>query len=741
MAYWREASANEHPGFVNPYNFVRISNREVQRYSQNEHDGLLDGVILCSLVTKTPLIIPDYEGIPRDQAQGMAHKCGKNKNQGVPFFRQTGNGLPTIPGSEIRGVIRSAFETLDNGCFSVNNSNVASSRSPQPKHPGIIQRSNDGVWKLYKATKRVVRGNGEPTGVLVREWPRLRRERYKTQTFSFSKGAEVKISYNGSFRSLSQDEIIRAVDDYQIIVDTYCKNDRLHKQLHDQGKLGVIPKPDRWTGAYPEGSWPVFYSIVENGDSPILYLSPAQIGRTVYRNRVDDLLGSHRHCRDSSNMCETCHLFGLIAEENGSQASKLRFTDARLVLEQGKTVDDHLERGYVLRELSSPKPSSVEFYTARPLDGEENAAASWTYDTATFGYTEHDGMYYSQAKAILPGSHLEVRGRKFYLHHPVRPEDACRMGQDVSISCTKRNMTAEAIGAESSFQFRVYFEGLTEDQLKRLVWTLCIGENMREGMQLHKFGHAKPLGFGSAKVVVDDVLLRNASHPYSIDRWAGFDELFSTELPADPDERIKSLLQSALSVFCKEDADTIRDYLVVTNWHLVDGLDAHVSYPVAIDSDAYRKALRDKESAEREGDKKKQNKAIARMGNATATHQWFMGNRYMGECAQNEMTTTSIFRALPALPSSTRDGSVLVLPKLIRDKRDSLSKEAPVIEREATCSPALGKTQIDFSDETSNAGQRKKQRKASQQNNLSLSLGSAMDATTKEKLRALGLMD
>ncbi|MDM8518202.1 type III-E CRISPR-associated gRAMP effector Cas7-11, partial [Desulfobacterales bacterium HSG16] len=69
--------------------------------------ALYTGKLICTLKTLTPLIIPDGEDIKKDEKN---HKT-------YDFFNL--NGQKCIPGSEIRGMISSVYETLTNSCLRV----------------------------------------------------------------------------------------------------------------------------------------------------------------------------------------------------------------------------------------------------------------------------------------------------------------------------------------------------------------------------------------------------------------------------------------------------------------------------------------------------------------------------------------------------------------------------------------------------------------------------------------------
>lgn len=54
------------------------------------------------------------------------------------------------------------------------------------------------------------------------------------------------------------------------------------------------------------------------------------------------------------------------------------------------------------------------------------------------------------------------------------------------------------------FKFRVYFENITEEELNRLRWSLTFDDPDCA----HKIGRAKPLGFGSVRMSVKQVGIR-----------------------------------------------------------------------------------------------------------------------------------------------------------------------------------------------------------------------------------------
>ncbi|HPN34209.1 MAG TPA: TIGR03986 family CRISPR-associated RAMP protein [bacterium] len=105
--------------FLNPYNFVRpmeVHNPMVApllgRCAPPPHDRYtgLTGQITCHLTTATPLFVSDSHNIKIEPVNGKDHLH-------YQFFHDT-EGQIAIPGTGLRGVIRSVFEMVTNSCFS-----------------------------------------------------------------------------------------------------------------------------------------------------------------------------------------------------------------------------------------------------------------------------------------------------------------------------------------------------------------------------------------------------------------------------------------------------------------------------------------------------------------------------------------------------------------------------------------------------------------------------------------------
>jgi CRISPR-associated protein (TIGR03986 family) len=96
-------------GFVNPYNFVPLSGH-VPRTSPTSHEYFrgYSGRLTCSLTLKTPFFTPDSEGADKNQ----------DDHETLRLLRDP-QGRGFIPGSALKGMIRSVAEVLSNSCLSV----------------------------------------------------------------------------------------------------------------------------------------------------------------------------------------------------------------------------------------------------------------------------------------------------------------------------------------------------------------------------------------------------------------------------------------------------------------------------------------------------------------------------------------------------------------------------------------------------------------------------------------------
>ena len=132
--------------FINPYTFVPAPrNQKVKREALGGggSERLRTGVLRCRLFVKTPLGIPDGEMVRKTNIEGHLE---------YPFFsyREDGNRIPAIPGSSIRGPLRSVFEAATDSCFSTlrdNTGHTSRGFSDGRRTDGISTRRTGICWR------------------------------------------------------------------------------------------------------------------------------------------------------------------------------------------------------------------------------------------------------------------------------------------------------------------------------------------------------------------------------------------------------------------------------------------------------------------------------------------------------------------------------------------------------------------------------------------------------------------
>lgn len=313
-------------------------------------------------------------------------------------------------------------------------------------------------------------------------------------------------------------------------------NSAINRNL-EEGKL--------WYPSYyrmkEEGCIPVWYKYLKVKKEEILYLSMASIGRKAYHTTMNDLVNKKQPCKLRKEMCEACRLFGMAGKKE-AVGSRIRFTDAVY------TSSEYKKEEVTLTELGSPRTSYMPFY-ANVAEDKFGAKNKLGYDAGTIG----------------------IRGRKFYWHSKNWKQ------VNSNIEGNNRNATVELFetkGENNAFEFKVYFDEITKEELKKLIFSLNFWENKKDGDMCHKIGHGKPIGLGSIKITVDDICQRTFSEKegYKVDSimenyTKGSKENFKIEdIPFNVSDKSNETVQSLLKI-CnfKNTIDTCYPYVEKQN--------------------------------------------------------------------------------------------------------------------------------------------------------------------------------
>lgn len=461
--------------FVNPYTFVPLPRGGAKRSDCTAvTEPVFSGEIKCRLITKTQIAVPDILKNP------VPDNVERTEPKKYDFF--TLDGKAAIPGSGIRGVIRSVYEVLTESCMHLNDKDddYFHTRLNKTK-PGII--TFDPVKREYTLhnSKRVrdKTGSRHKTGDRVRFDTKSGNGQASELVDSFSSGGRyqgvyLRVDTFGTGNKQSNPSVFRYIETGTKIDKVYIDRLKVNVEMY-QGQY----KKDYESAIRAmetAGGWlPVWYW--QDMNTGHYYLAPSQYSRAVFvkkpRNIVEN--AGMQACTSPKRCCAACAMFGFIADGKGdsqSRASHVRFTDA--ICEQS----DCFDGSYLLPVLSGPRLSSFEFY----LSGNER-------------------------NSLGPdSSNVTIAGRKFYWH---APQNVITKDDDFAKEHPKMATRMQLVKKGAEFTFSVFYDRITEDQLKKLVFALDLGENFAGSARCHKLGHGKPVGLGSVKITVDGITKRS----------------------------------------------------------------------------------------------------------------------------------------------------------------------------------------------------------------------------------------
>ena len=609
--------------FINPYNFIPLSGEKQEKY---EEIGTHTGVIEYSITTKSPFFVPNTSSDNAFQC-GKDHKSFDffsytPLNPEKDYSRECHE--PIIPGSELRGMVRNIYETLTGSCMAgLSEDVIPVRRSTEVFRAGLlhydkikneiilveaedcIYRKKTGRYdyeKLYlteklkegtkvwfnktdrKANGRPIKqlvtycseneddtllSNGKKWGFLVKGMP--------DGVIGKKHNCHIFIPIQSKKHQISKEDInnlIRVLDSYrekqkdsnrlqELLDSSQYRNyeEELKKLFPDKTERAKAYKEyrtelDNFLSGKGEEYFPVYYSVIKSGKNKqeqgnegekkiYYYLSPASYTKEVSHHSIGELAGSWKPCK-TTNCCPACALFGMIGYSDGTAqavTSGIRFSDAYIEDRKNRS-EDYYDRIITLENLAEPKLSNTEFYLEKPDVNPE----FWNYD-----------YYIKDGKVELYSAKL--RGRKFYWHQPDKklPE---------GVEKTKQNSTIRPVRSGITFKGKLFFDRISDKQLKQLLWILNGGtekEQPQNGPIAYKLGKGKPLGLGSVELKVVNVSERkigieNYEIQYHIDKQD------------EPD--IGSYEESGFV----SDKDVKKAFFTIHALHAVDN--ALVSYPL-----------------------------------------------------------------------------------------------------------------------------------------------------------------
>jgi CRISPR-associated protein (TIGR03986 family) len=564
-----------------PYNFVELPEPEQvvaaqelpqkNCYSSQRHTGYIQG----TLVTESPLyircgLIPiDFKnfGDRSVNLEELEKLTLQELKRCTDFFYNPTNYRPLIPGSSLRGMLRTLVEIVTYSKIHKVSGNqkvffravAAPSNDPLTEEykkklckmehgkwvnqvkAGYLQQQSDGSWRIYIADniegqpfiwikKSVVKNSDvdlidlDDIDYYPQGFSKLIKVRFDEVTLHKNKGyIATQISQNnpdhhyqgclvtsgnmieGNPEGQSPRQyhclIGEKTDEYVEIdgyaIEDYCAalTDFQKKYFNEQ--VGILKNDS-----------PVFYCEPKEGENVTLFghspnfrvscTPPNKNGRAA---SVTDFIPASLRSSDNPTMDMSEAIFGWVKDkksDNQARAGRVFITDAVV---DSKSFDDqiwyqeNLEDRIVPKILASPKTTTFQNYLVQ---------------TDSEAKRENLKHYGSE-----PIKDTVIRGHKLYWHQKnVDYNSIAETNMEEIDKKPKQYTKIRPIRSQVSFDFKIYFENLTDEELGALLWVLDLA-NEKENRcyvndgQDYRFslGMGKPYGMGAVKITSQQLWL------------------------------------------------------------------------------------------------------------------------------------------------------------------------------------------------------------------------------------------
>ncbi|HHY15825.1 MAG TPA: TIGR03986 family CRISPR-associated RAMP protein [Firmicutes bacterium] len=521
-----------------PYNFVPLPNKvytvadgfEIEGEKNKlwkMHDqfvpGTCNGWIELTIETLTPLFI-------RGPVTRKNGEWDRRDTRLRPDFFTTPQGKPLIPGSSLRGMVRTLVEILS----------FAKIAPVTNERPFFRTVANDRIGDAYR--KRMIRGSCKPDGGYIEKerdqyfivpaekvlrvhrnllnklgldvpnqpdanyrpkWEgQQKRCWFKRDPQKNKNVADISLDkpngtgweegtlvLTGSAPKKEYDFVFVGRKADQKILITGEKWERFHDDDQiTQWQEKAFPKNEpncscRKAQGYLRHGEPIFFltgESTENSHGELVFFGRAQMFRFPYDLSPLDLIPEKIKNADL-DLAEA--MFGLVRQEKEPQADAIKgrvfFEDAEAV----KGGPDWFEEIIVPRILSSPKATCFQHYLTQ--DGTKDEGQLTTY---------------------LQGDYTTIRGHKLYWHRWEENKNLDTVKESNNYPALRKDLQSKKpkdrqhtlirpVKSRVTFSGRIRFENLSAIELGALLSALRLPEGCR-----HKLGMGKPLGLGSVRI-------------------------------------------------------------------------------------------------------------------------------------------------------------------------------------------------------------------------------------------------
>lgn len=510
--------------FINPYTFIPLPDK-VERSRPRCHVGspdLLIGTISLTYETTTDLLMPvDWKPNKKGQPQQI-----------------------TLPGSGIKGAVRSLHEVLAQGCMRVVNLDfrpvhreTTGGAKPENRlavvtkvdgndHVTEIQLTEQPIWIPWRNLKVDPPGSlrsgqrftiVEPGNELETETVLKRRQYEHAITVKFDPNGQwvMHLSDSGARQPKHRYWVAigRLTDERQVITPEirqefeYACTGAGDVKRHQLASTAPAWGTQEWPGV------PVAFGDQSIGerrkvtgrlglndsvwwDGSDKRLKMALIWRKAAAQPLADRVPSHaKGCDDPDTLCPSCQVFGAAGSQgDGERDGQHRAFGGRVRFLPAISTQEVVTKKKEIAPLREPRPGSGAFYLQTPQDRDLKASGK-----------KRDSKSYWGSELDSPEPR-QIRGRKFYWHGQVDgPQSG---GQDVPRQFQRNKGIDDPprwlVPAGTTFTEEVTFDGLDDEQLGLLLCALNPnllkdipgGPQIKGDLALH-FGGGKPLGFGT----------------------------------------------------------------------------------------------------------------------------------------------------------------------------------------------------------------------------------------------------
>ncbi len=544
---------------VAPYNFVELPKKIVPAepiptyncYHDNRHTGK----IKCALTTSSPLYVrcgmsqADFAKFGGKSDEELTDDEKKEKRKTLAtFFENSANQYPTIPGSSLRGMLRTLVEIASYSkidkvadkqliyrAFADTTSLGEFYRDRLLQEEGehqysflmqagyLIKTQQGSGWAIQPA-KNIVEGTSFAK-IYISQIKNLVKSRWddnithaskvsvhvEAMTWHPHRGGFIELYYaqavppsreqskcqgvlvetGGMPGKKKMECVIGLPDDEATPIPIPDYPDSMIQDYQDQ--LTKEQKKLLGNNGVLKPMHPVFY-LVEEGK--LVFFGHTMMFRIPYQESIKKFIPkpNYNFLQDYSYNSHTLDLteaiFGFVKDtkqkENQTQAGRVFVSDAKC---QKSVTEDIWLKGNAtesipLKILDNPKPTTFQHYLVQDSDKPEQL------------------KHYAN-----PSEETIIRGHKLYWHKGNVGES------QIKIENTESSRTdIKPIKENVSFDFTIWFENLSEVELGALLWVLDIAANKNYRLSL---GMGKPLGMGAVQIITSQFSLSIRNYRYT----------------------------------------------------------------------------------------------------------------------------------------------------------------------------------------------------------------------------------